>query len=325
MRDFRLDNIRAVAIVLVIMVHAWSLSGIDESSQLLLGRLYHCLFDCGVPLFVMLSGALLLSAPITSLSEFYKKRVKRILVPFFIWGTLVYILSACLGKYPDVVDVPSALLYFIPYLLENKVNYAYWYIQLILVLYLLTPFLQMVVKSISRKALAASIVGLLALLAIRQLFPSVYFVNYTSALLPHILYFLFGYFAYTYWKKLPRSKVYLALLIFLLAFFGYAFRLMINAFWVALECMSLFVMLYHCLPKENTLMRYMSDTSYAVYLTHFLLIASIYKAAIFFSPESHVWLCALMPLAVSLLVELLCLIFFYPIKRWCPFSRWLGL
>lgn len=137
-----LDLIRTVAILLVIMQHAWSGMQFDEPNVGAWSYGYHALVVMGVPLFFMLSGALLLDSQVTSIRHFLTKRFKRLLLPFFLWGTVVYIIAVAMHKYPDVATPMAALRAYIPYMLEGRVNASHWYIYVLIGLYLLTPFLQ---------------------------------------------------------------------------------------------------------------------------------------------------------------------------------------
>jgi len=146
MRDHRLDYIRTLAILMVITLHTWSLAKVCAFP--LLNGVYHAFEDCGVPLFLMISGALCLSAPIESISSFYRKRLWRVLLPFLIWSAVVYVLSALLHKYDEIQTWQDALRCYVPYLLTNRINYAHWFVPLILVLYLLTPLLKPALEAI---------------------------------------------------------------------------------------------------------------------------------------------------------------------------------
>lgn len=91
-RNLSFDIIRCVAIVFVICIHSMAL--MDEAANLsIFSRLVKAVLDtfiyAGVPLFVMLSGSLLLGKE-ESLYVFFVKRIRRILLPFFLWSILVY-------------------------------------------------------------------------------------------------------------------------------------------------------------------------------------------------------------------------------------------
>ena len=141
-RIISLDLIRTIAILLVIMQHAWTGLQLDEPSAGW-GRFpYHALVVMGVPLFFMLSGALMLDARILPIRQFLGRRFKRLLLPYLLWGTVIYALSAVMHKYPEVCSVSDALRCYIPYLLSGAINASYWYLFVLIGLYLLTPFLQ---------------------------------------------------------------------------------------------------------------------------------------------------------------------------------------
>ena len=93
------DFVRLVAILLVIMQHSWTGLQLDEPSVGFGRFFYHALVVTGVPLFFMLSGALLLSAPALPVTDFLNRRFKRLLIPFLLWGTIVYALSVVMHKY----------------------------------------------------------------------------------------------------------------------------------------------------------------------------------------------------------------------------------
>ena len=87
-RNLSFDFIRCVAIVFVICIHSMAL--IDGMVNLsIFPRLVKTVLDTfiysGVPLFIMLSGSLLLTKE-ESLSVFFIKRIRRILLPFFLWS-----------------------------------------------------------------------------------------------------------------------------------------------------------------------------------------------------------------------------------------------
>ena len=84
-RIFYYDFLRAIAIILVILVHVDGIIGygFDSLKHAIPGLLTATTWPA-VPIFLMLSGALLLNRSYT-LSEFFKKRFARILYPFIFW------------------------------------------------------------------------------------------------------------------------------------------------------------------------------------------------------------------------------------------------
>lgn len=200
-RNTLLDWLRALAIVMIVTVHTWSLSHIDSSEHSALAICYRLFYQCGVPLFVMFSGALQLSTPVSSISRYYKRRYIRILVPFVFWSMIVYVLSCLAGKYAEVQTLPDVLTHYLPYLLTNRINAAYWFMGLIIVLYGITPFLQRALAPCSRKELIIICLGWLCFVITRKFFPSFYLLEYSSRLTYFLGFYILGYLLYREWGE----------------------------------------------------------------------------------------------------------------------------
>ena len=200
-RNTLLDWLRALAIVMIVTVHTWSLSHIDSSEHSVLAICYRLFYQCGVPLFVMISGALQLSTPISSIRQYYRKRYIRILVPFIFWSMIVYVLSCLAGKYAEVQTLPDVLTHYLPYLLTNRINVAYWFMGLIIVLYGITPFLQRALAPCSRKELIIICLGWLFFVITRKFFPSFYLLEYSSRLTYFLGFYILGYLLYREWGE----------------------------------------------------------------------------------------------------------------------------
>lgn len=90
-RIFYFDVLRALAIIGIVFCHAampFVVSGI-HTSQFYVSAFFDCLRDFSIPVFVMLSGALLIGKK-DSFKDFFKKRLSRIFIPFLFW-VIVYI------------------------------------------------------------------------------------------------------------------------------------------------------------------------------------------------------------------------------------------
>lgn len=93
-RIFYFDELRALAIIMVILCHAVILYrpfAYDSAIHSVPGLLY-ILTHFAVPIFFMLSGALLLDRTY-DLPEFFKKRFTRILLPFIFWVIIAIVVS----------------------------------------------------------------------------------------------------------------------------------------------------------------------------------------------------------------------------------------
>ena len=142
--DIPVDLIRAWAIIGVIFLHATNDLTPDSMSQLEVVRwitvdVYQSFARMAVPLFVMLSGALLLQpSKNESLRVFFKKRWERIGIPFFFWGALYFVWLYFAKN--QAITVSSIVQGYLagPY-------FQFWYIYMLAGLYLVTPILRLVI------------------------------------------------------------------------------------------------------------------------------------------------------------------------------------
>ncbi|MEM2108016.1 MAG: acyltransferase family protein [Candidatus Bathyarchaeia archaeon] len=156
-RSFIPDNlIRTLAITLVILLHAANTT-LKASSvpadYWWTAVIYKSLALPCVPLFVMLSGALLLKR--TKLNEpirvFLKKRLIRIGLPIVFWSVIYLFWAFFVSQIPATWgNIQRGILYS----LFGGAYYHFWFIYLIVGIYLITPILRVIIahgnKSIIR-------------------------------------------------------------------------------------------------------------------------------------------------------------------------------
>ena len=147
------DLIRTFAIVLVIMLHAATepIQIIDQMSPqgVILWwttNIYDSLARPAVPLFVMLSGALLLQPAKLGepLRVFFKKRANRIALPFLFWGLAYFAWRFFVnGESLTANSILEGVLTG-PY-------FHFWFFYLLVGLYLITPVLRVLMAYIDQK------------------------------------------------------------------------------------------------------------------------------------------------------------------------------
>ena len=147
------DVIRCIALFSVVAVHVASPVGTNTNLYEFnwwVGNAYQAVFRSGIPLFLMLSGALLL--PRATGVSFVGKRVWRIFIPFSFWTGVYLIARNDLAKI-GVTD-------FLYNLINSSVNH-FWYVYTILLFYLLMPgiryFLERVALTVTDLILALSV------------------------------------------------------------------------------------------------------------------------------------------------------------------------
>lgn len=144
-RVWSLDILRIIAVGCVVMLHV-SYGGVSlfniKSTYYWVASILYGLTCMAVPLFVMISGALMLNEDkkITNRSIF--KRIVKFIFILFIWAFIYAIFEKVFktvshGKTVNVCDV-------IIYMIEG--HYHLWYMFMLIGLYLITPILRLFVK-----------------------------------------------------------------------------------------------------------------------------------------------------------------------------------
>jgi surface polysaccharide O-acyltransferase-like enzyme len=294
--NFSVDTIRFIAIFAIIFLHCISFpyrflnpqtSSMDIFNWFTVD-VYDAIGMVGVPLFVMLTGALLLNPNKADepLRVFYRKRLDRIGLPFVFW-TVVYFAWTFL-----VVGKPITALN----IGEGLVNGAYphlWYLYLLLGLYAVTPFFRVLLKHLNRRhllyLLAIWFVGTV-LVPILHLFPELNYNPVSFVFIDWIGVYLLGF--YLLGTKLKRSRAWLAALFGLLVtvlgewaveaiageryvgfFHGYL------TFNMIIASAAIFLILISIPPthlishrKTNRVVHWVSQNTLPIYLIHMIFL-----------------------------------------------------
>ena len=154
------------------------------------GNLVDSFTRWSVPLFVMLSGMLLLSAPASaSPLDFWRKRLRRLL-PALVFWTLVFFV------FRYFFEPPFGLKDALKSLLKGNPYYHTWYIYMLLGLTFITPYLHKLVAVISRQALLYLILGSFIIAAGESAYGG-RIITFLPTFLPYVGYFLAGHYLAT--------------------------------------------------------------------------------------------------------------------------------
>lgn len=152
-RIFYLDQLRALAIIGVISIHvsAAFLVRLDPNNiNWLIADFFNVVGRFAVPVFLMLTGVLLLNRDYNIL-EFFKKRYPRILIPFIFWG-IVYVIFAFIFQDRAIYFTSlSTALPFVSNIFLGVKGYLthFWYVWLILSIYLIMPIINKWIRNSS--------------------------------------------------------------------------------------------------------------------------------------------------------------------------------
>lgn len=151
-RVIYIDVIRVVAMMLVVLAHACStrILAADGSLSWAGSNVLVGISEVAVPMFFMISGATILNSKKTNdVSYLYKHRLPRVIIPFVIWS----IISAYPGSRIDQIFNLHKFLVTVALIFHQPVLTAYWFIYSLFGLYLISPFLKVLVDHMSQQVL----------------------------------------------------------------------------------------------------------------------------------------------------------------------------
>jgi surface polysaccharide O-acyltransferase-like enzyme len=144
------DRLRNIATLMVIAIHLAAPIAFEypdlNTSWWWTGNIINSMTRPGVPLFVMLSGFLLLSKDY-DLIDFLKRRFSRVIIPALFW------MSYYLYNNHFINNKPASLKEGLLELVSGPVHYHMWFIYLIIGLYLIYPILRPWVRQASERDL----------------------------------------------------------------------------------------------------------------------------------------------------------------------------
>lgn len=294
--SFPVDKIRFIAIFLIIFLHASGYpyrfltpetTSIDIINWFTVNA-YDVLGRLGVPLFVMLSGALLLNPEKAKepLRIFYKKRLNRIALPFVFWTIIYFIWTfTVLNWSPTISNVIQGLL--------SGSYYHLWYLYLLMGLYAVTPILRVLIKHLNRKLFTYLLILWFAGTTITPFIHTFTDFNYhpvAFVFFDWIGYFLLG--SYLLCTKIRRSRLYLISILGLLgsvlgdwlvtalvgqAYTGYFHNYMSPT--IIIGSLALFLILIKSKtskieshPKLVQIINWVSKNTLPIYLIHMIIL-----------------------------------------------------
>jgi surface polysaccharide O-acyltransferase-like enzyme len=147
-------NLRVVATISVILLHVASGIlydfGCVSNFVWWTGNIYDSLVRFCVPIFVMLTGVLMLSRTY-ELNNFLRKRFSRIILPFLFWS-FIYAGIALNDKISPSNQMSfSQIIVWLFFLFKNGTSFHLWYIYMIIGIYLFIPILSKWVQNASEK------------------------------------------------------------------------------------------------------------------------------------------------------------------------------
>ncbi|WP_236901378.1 acyltransferase [Cupriavidus necator] len=299
-RQKYVDHLRAFSAICVIGIHThgpffhkpamWSPTGI-------VGGIIDTTVRVGLPLFFMISGALLLTKPCDSVSRFYLRRFPKILIPFILYSAAYYV-------YGHLVEKPSPMSFgdFWMAIVREPQFYHLWFVYTLIGIYFIVPFISIAVTQMDNRMLWTGLLVSMTLLQLRQLSPLVgLHINGSLVTIGPWLLYLVGGYAITRvdGKRYRPAFLTLTALGFVTTFFARAWQLEIGIFDQGLNMYALSLGVFGLfmsstrLPADGAIldrvMNTISTYSYEIYLVHPLVLVWL-RDKVFEMTEFHpIW------------------------------------
>ena len=307
-RYMYIDILTTVAIFAIIISHVYIIVRHSAILNIPFTHFQH-IGKIGVPLFLMISGALLLNRDYPSIKEFINKKTLRLIPPYIFWMLIALIVIGILNQIPLNYD---ALVFYINDFFNLGVN---WYFWMVIGVFLAIPIINEFIKNkkIEGAKYFTSIFIISSIIyQICILFNWTTFLDLTFFITP-IGYVILGYYlANREYKLSSNALIIIGLLIFLVMFiirlyqpipYKILYLFMINntihldsfldiSLIGILESASIFILIkaigdskegfgkkikgFFEINIVNKIILSISKSSYGMYLTHIYLVMIVF-------------------------------------------------
>lgn len=300
-----IDILRILSMFSVVFLHtaAGTLRGNIASPLWHFANVMTSIMSSSVPVFFMISGAMLLSSEKTaSLGYTYKKRLPKALVPFVAWSLVAVFYYAGMEYVSTGIFDGAEILSKLKNIMSEPTTVHLWFMYVLIPLYILSPILKKLVDALSENLMGylltvwfcvSSLFPTLAALLPKPfqnlfIFHSQYHLNVMTG---YVGYFILGYVLFKLDK--PFSKGLLTAIIIvdtLLISVGTWFKTLevgqysevfksYSKVFTLILSVALFLLVKELFRKRplsrgsSTLVNLLSSASFGVYLLHNLLVS----------------------------------------------------
>ena len=298
-RIFYLDVLRVIACLAVLMIHtsAKYLSYNPNSYDFWIGNIFDSLSRIGVPLFIMISGSLMLDEKYNCTKEKLKTHIFKMII-FFISWSLIYSFA---HQIINISKNSTSISYNIIQVLKGHTHL--WFVYLIVGLYLIVPILRLWVKKVNKKIVQYFIIlSIILTLIIPQIIEIGSYYNETFEIFKDIynnslcikytggytIYFILGWYINNYEIQNSKLLYILGIIGFIITLFGTYLltvstgkaiqmydNLSINIF---LQSTSIFLLIKTKLKdcnKNNLFITKIANNTLGIYALHMIFISLI--------------------------------------------------
>lgn len=303
-----IDHLRAVAILGVVTIHvASALLNMTWNKNLpywWIGNVAESLVRFSVPIFLMLSGATMLGREY-KLSEFYKRRFTRVVVPFIFWLIAYWVFRwSVLSSVKQPHHFVGILKWAVQLFLNEGVSKHFWYVYMIMFIYLTLPYVGKYMRKFSDYTMLIIIVlWIILLFFVRNTPFNTYRWNgdYVSKILCYITYS--GYLLVGYFLAKTNFRLYNITWVWVLVFIVTVLVSAVGTYLISgtkmnlslqgnltlntiMQAAAVFLIFKNIEIKNqywSGLLKKLSAYSYGIYLVHIMVLGILFYHGIYWS------------------------------------------
>lgn len=285
-RNTSLDLLKILAIFLIVSFHASykgipanAVSGMGSINQILYYTFYH-FGELGVNLFMLITGFFLVNS-----RKVGKDKIISFVLDIYFFSTLSIFMALAMKKYT----------FHLQDLLPVTFSY-YWYITVYLIIYVLSPFINNFIHSLSKKSFQKLLIAIFCVFSIIPTLAGIIVggteeFGFYNRFVWLLFMYLVGGYLYIYQKDLaimnnsPKKIIHILLkIVFFVAIFAYfaiqgnintrLFNITPTYFWgpnsvvMCFASILLFSLFYNLKIANNKLITVLSSSTLSIYLLH---------------------------------------------------------
>lgn len=323
------DALRLMAIIAVILIHVviappnifktnqfvWWLTLICKSSS-----------NWAVPIFFMISGALLLKKD-EPISAIFLKRIPKIVLPFLVWNLVYIYFDLKLFKtHTFIGDLINSI--------SGQITYHLWFIYALVGLYIITPLLRLLIKNAQRKDIEYFLLLSFLVNTIHPIFERFTHIHIGIPLFfvqGYIIFFVLGYYLthFDFSKKYRITMYFLAFLSIVLSDLGTYFDtarsgtndyFFINHFLLTMVFPSIAIFLFFKnlkFPEDNIIARLgkkvdIGRICFGIYFSHVAVLGILEGGSLGYKFNSPITLLSI--LTTTTLTFIICFYSFFALE-----------
>jgi surface polysaccharide O-acyltransferase-like enzyme len=283
-----IDNLRALACIFVVLLHVsapW-LTEINHKDWIFLSVI-HTITRSSVPIFIMISGALLLPKKITW-TKFYSDRFSKIWRPFLFWTSLYTIIFLVYSIYNGASYNFITQLTFVYNSFVFGAAYHLWYMYLIMLFYICLLFIGDIDSKINQNQMRAFLLLWVLILSAYQFSTRHVTLNYLHLIFGYFGYFVLGHYLNKYIEVINK---WFCLLIIGAAIFFTVYPILIQVGengkypleWYSYRSINIMILsigiflFFKSTYINSKIASLISKRSFGIYLIHLLMIMLLNK------------------------------------------------